>query len=272
MASNFILPVSGAVSANLYLNVVSGSLPASPSITGTLKHGATYGTATTFANLNTASYVSGTGILTLSGTIGASAIPIPAGEFIYMDVTTAQSGVTFTIRYDSITYPSKINLPTTTVIKVDSLDFYDSPYPGGALISNPANGQTVYIRTSVSDPFGYADITSAVLDITTDPASSYTVAPALAAVSNSGATKIYEGSWSIPAQPGVYVIKVTANEGTEGTISDVRSKSVTVAFQDTGTPSSTEFTSTSNGTATSSYDSTGSPTEQICIRVSGDEP
>jgi LPXTG-site transpeptidase (sortase) family protein len=242
-------------------------MPASPIITGTLKHGTTYGTATTFANLNTASYVSGTGILTLSGTIGASVITIPAGNKIYLDVTTAQSGVTFTIRYDSTTYPSKINLPTTTVVKVDSLDFYDAPYPGGALISNPANGQTVYIRTSVSDPFGYADITSAVLGITTDPASSYTAAPALAAVSNSGATKIYEGSWSIPAEPGVYVIKVAANEGTEGTISDVRSKSVTVAFQDTGTPSTTEFTSASNGTATTSYDLMLYPAGQICLRV-----
>ncbi len=58
-----------------------------------------------------------------------------------------------------------VNLPTTTVISVNSIGVYDAPYPGGNLIPTPANGQIVYVRTVVSDPFGAYDITSLPLAI-----------------------------------------------------------------------------------------------------------
>jgi LPXTG-site transpeptidase (sortase) family protein len=267
MAAPLVVPTGNAVGVVTYVST-TGTMVANPNLTATLRNG-----ATTFATLTNPTYNAGTGTLTWSGTTSTSTtIPATTGAVI-LTITDAQAAATYAIQYDSSTKPSVITLPTTTVIKVDSLDFYDAPYPGGALISNPANGQTVYIRASVSDPFGDADITSAVLDIT-DPANGHT-APALVAVSpsvpNSGAIKIYEAPWSIPATPGDYIIKVTANEGSEGTITDVRSKSVTVAFQDTGTPSTTEFTTGLNGIATTSYDSVVTVPNpllnQICVRV-----
>jgi len=260
------VPTSATVTVPVYLNVTSGSMPVNPSITGVLKHGTTYASATTFATLSTASYSGG--LLNLSGTTSGAVTNLAPNEFIYFDVTTAQSGVTFTVRYDSSTYPSKINLPTTTVIKVDSLDIYDAPSPAGVLISNPSSGQTVYIRGSISDPFGYADITSAVLDIT-DPANATISQTSTGAniISSSGATSVFEFPWVIPSTTGTYAIKLTGKEGHENTVSDSRSTLITIAFQDTGTPSTIEFTSTKNGTVATSYDPVASPTDQICLRV-----
>ncbi|HNO30139.1 MAG TPA: sortase [Anaerolineales bacterium] len=265
LAGQLKLPASATVTAPLYLNVTGGTVPASPSITGILKYGTSYGSSTAFASLNTASYSGG--LLSLSGTLGASETTIPAGSYIYLDVTTAQSGATFTIRYDSSAYPSRIDLPTTTVIKVDSVDFYDAPSPDGTVVASPSSGQTVYIRTSVSDPFGFADINSASLEIT-DPASGVTTQSLDAyMVSSASAVKIYEIPWLIPVTTGTYTIKVTAKEGYENSITDARSTQVTIAFQDTGTPSTVEFTSGSNGAAATSYDPVASPTNQICLRV-----
>src|SRR5690606_41401901 len=61
--------------------------------------------------------------------------------------------------------PSKLTLPTSTVIHVDSLAVYAAAYPDETQTDSYDPGQTVWIRAQVSDPFGYEDITGGSLVI-----------------------------------------------------------------------------------------------------------
>src|SRR4029079_5314027 len=92
-------------------------------------------------------------------------VTVPAGNRLSLTLTSFDSTYSFNLLYDSSTYPSQVQIATATAIKIDSLGVYGAPYPGGSsLISTPA-GQPAYIRFTVSDPFGAADITGADLVI-----------------------------------------------------------------------------------------------------------
>ena len=184
----------------------------------------------------------------------ASAVTVPSGAAIELTITNAGTAGC-SVLYDSHTYPSRITLPTSTVIRVDAVEVYDAPYPGGTLISTPTNGQTVYVRALVGDPFGAYDITS--LDLNIDgTGTSDDVAVALGAsqvVATTDHLKTYEYVWNTGTTTGAYTITATANEGFEGTITSQRSTSVTLGYLDLGTPSFTEFTLGNNGSATLAY-------------------
>ncbi|MCB0189985.1 MAG: hypothetical protein KDE31_37195, partial [Caldilineaceae bacterium] len=137
-----------------------------------------------------------------------------AAQAVVLEVTSNQSGVAFSIQYDSSTKPSKITLPTTTVINITDFGIYDAPYPGGALINAATNGETVYVRATVSDPFGTDDIRQLDVEIT-DPASGVTTVPLTSAAATSGCTKIFEYAWATSVLQGEYTVKVTAYEGYE---------------------------------------------------------
>lgn len=253
------LPASGTINVTTYVNVTSGAMPANPNISAALKYG-----STTFATLTNPTYNSAAGTLTWSGAL-ASNTTIPAGQAIGLTVTSAQSGVSFTMQFDSTSKPSQIGLPTTTVIDITSFGIYDAPYPGGTLITDAPNGQTVYVRTTVADPFGAADIRQLTVNIT-PPTGGVTTVPLTTAVATSGCTKTYEYTWNTSVVQGQYNVAVTAYEGYEtgaAAITDQASTPFTLNFLDTGTPSKSEFTTGNNGTATTSY----SPNATICVRV-----
>ncbi|MEZ4868799.1 MAG: SdrD B-like domain-containing protein [Caldilineaceae bacterium] len=259
LCSDLALPVSGAVGVSTYVNITSGAMPINPDITAVLKYG-----ATTFFTLTNPVYDSGAGTLTWAGALGSD-ITLPAAQAVVLEVTSNQSGVAFSIQYDSSTKPSKITLPTTTVINITDFGIYDAPYPGGALINGATNGETVYVRATVSDPFGTDDIRQLDVEIT-DPASGVTTVPLTSAAATSGCAKIFEYVWATSVLQGEYTVKVIAHEGYEAggeAITDQASTPFNLNFQDTGTPSISEFTTGNNGTATSSYN----PNDTICVRV-----
>ncbi|GEP41717.1 hypothetical protein BGE01nite_10080 [Brevifollis gellanilyticus] len=250
-ASTFTLPVGATPVVTAHYNVATGTMPSTPSITAVLKKNTTTFATSTSASASTST---GNGILTLNFGALASATNFAASDYVTMDITTAQSGVTFTVRFDSTTTPSKITLPTTTVIDVNTLGVYDAPYPAGNLITGLTSGTTVYVRSTASDPFGNADITSMGLAIT-GPGGSGNVSATLNGanvVATTTGTKTYEYAWSVGATSGTYNIAVTANEGTEG-INATRATTVNVTMLDLGTPSTTHFTTGSNGPRTSTY-------------------
>ncbi len=117
-----------------YLTVNTGTMPATPAITAVLKYG-----STNIITLSNPAYNSSNGTLTFTGALGADVL-VPAGQSIVLVITSAQSGVTFTIQYDSQTKPSKIELPVSTFIDVNSLNVYNAPYPGGSIIDGAVSG------------------------------------------------------------------------------------------------------------------------------------
>ena len=82
---------------------------------------------------------------------------------------------------------SQVDLDATTVINVDSVQFYDAGYPGGSVITLADPSDNVFIRSVVSDPFGSFDIVGATNDIIDPNTVTVVSAAAMTEVADSGA-------------------------------------------------------------------------------------
>ncbi len=126
---------------------------------------------------------------------------------------------------------SRVNLDSSNVIYVESLDFYNAPYSGGTTVASVAPGTIIYARTVISDPFGSFDISSATIDIA-DPDGTLLVSgqDMGTAVASDASTKTFEYAYTVPlgAPTGNWTATVTANEGTEGTVTDDQTSSYEV--------------------------------------------
>src|SRR5207249_2321527 len=222
--SGFTLPAGGTVTVTNFVTIVSGAMPAGPAITAQLKYG-----AANLITLSNATYTAANSNLVWTGTLSSN-ITVPSGQVLDLVISNAQSGVSFRVDYDSAGKPSKVSLPTTSTIHVDSLGAYDAPYPGGNLVSTPVAGAMLYVRAVVSDPFGSYDITSVNLAID-GPGTGGDLNINLtntSVVADNGCTKTYEYSWNTGPTTGNYSLTATANEGSEG-ITDVAAASVTLS-------------------------------------------
>ncbi|MCX6924139.1 MAG: hypothetical protein NT154_13150, partial [Verrucomicrobia bacterium] len=246
---DFVMPAGGTVTITNWFAITSGTMPTNPAVTATLLNGTIPFLVLTNATRNNTSPTN----LYWSGTL-TSNVTVAAGNAISYVVSNGQSGVSFKVNYDSTTNASKIVLPTKTVISAQSIGIYDAPYPGGTAQSLAYNGQTLYARVVVRDPFGSSDITSVGLVID-GPGTADDISTTLTNVNNvndTGCTQTYEYVWRTGATVGGYTITATANEGTEGVTSSA-STGVVMNFLDLGTPSTTEFTSGNNGIRTNSF-------------------
>ncbi|MDF1781865.1 MAG: proprotein convertase P-domain-containing protein [Alcanivoracaceae bacterium] len=222
-----------ALQAPLTLNTTGGQIPvtlylresgggAARNFTLTLS-GSTSGT---IGSLATA--------ITLTGTSTAYTVNVPisgatslvSGETISLNLdNTTGGGGARNILLDpsgAATNFSLVTLPSNTVINVDSVRAYAVSYatnPAASPITTIQPGQTVYIRSQVSDPFGSFDISSATIDVTDPTPTLLQNDAAMTQVFDSTTnTKIYEYSYNVNpfAVQGAWRFEVTANEGTEG--------------------------------------------------------
>jgi len=157
----------------------------------------------------------------------------PAGSTWELDVTNTQGG-TGTGRQlrvfpaPTATGTSNVTLPSQNVINIDNSDiaFHTAAYPGGSSVATVNPGDVVYLRATVSDPFGSYDISGATLTLTDALGAVQVGAPPVAMTEvfdSNAATKIYEyGPYTVPAggPAGYWGARVDADEGTEGTVSD----------------------------------------------------
>ncbi|RYD68665.1 MAG: DUF11 domain-containing protein, partial [Verrucomicrobiaceae bacterium] len=259
-AESFTIPAAAVIGGTVYYTASSGTLSGTVAVSATLRYG-----STTIATASSATASSPT--LSFTFPALASAVTIPAGQPLTLDITTAVSGVAFRVDYDVFNKNSLISIPTTTVIHTDSIGVYDAPYPGGTLVTSPANGQTVYVRTTAGDPFGAYDVTSVALSIDAKDSNTDDINTTLTAanvVATTASTKTYEYVWTTGVSTGLYTIAATAREGLETAplISSTRSTTVTLSFLDLGTPSTTELVN-AGGTRTTAY----AAGESVRIRV-----
>ena len=118
-----------------------------------------------------------------------------------------------------------------------------TPYPSGSAITDAENGAILYLRVTVSDPFGAYDITDLDLSIS-DPCGGGPINVTLDdgdVVATGACSKTYQYVWNTTMCQGNYDITATANEGTEG-IADSAAIRVSLSFTDTGTVGSSAFT------------------------------
>ena len=211
VCSNLIIE-AGIVTVETYVNVVIGTMPANPTITATLRYG-----SNTIITLTNPTYNSTTKLLSWSATL-PSDVTVPTGNAISLDITTSVRGMTFQIEYDSATRPSKVEFNTSTFIDVASMNVYSAPNPSGTIINSAQNGSTVYIRSVVTDPFGFADITGMNLSMTPLPGGSVSAI----SVATSTCSRTYEYAWTTPTTSGDYVITGTAKEGFENVVTNIK--------------------------------------------------
>jgi uncharacterized protein YjdB len=208
LCSPLTIKSNQTITVSAHVSIINGSMPASPNITAQLRYG-----ATNIITLTSPSFSGG--ILTWTGTL-ASDMTVPAGQAIALVVTTAQSGVSFKIDYDSQTKRSRIDLPVTTYIDVTSFNVYNAAFPGGSIITNSTAGNTIYFRSTVTDPFGTSDITGMTINI-----APLGLSVAATSVATSGCTRTYQYTWVSPSPAGDYNLSATAREGYENTVIDI---------------------------------------------------
>jgi hypothetical protein len=203
LCDDLIIPAGETIGVVLHSQLLEGSMPANPAIDAriVIQNGAEIITLT---NPVYTAGADGEGLLEWSGALLAD-ITIPSGSIIELELSTEINTALFKIAYDSQEKDSRIVLPTSTYIEIVSLELYDAPYPAGNLINVAPNGETVYIRTRVVDPFGAADILSSELTFT-DPLNNNTTISRTDAdvVEWISCGKLYEYAWtpSLITDPG----------------------------------------------------------------------
>ena len=118
---------------------------------------------------------------------------------------------------------STVTITTPTVVHVDSVGIYSAAYPATTQAASYGQGDVLYVRASVSDPFGFADISGGTVAIKNPGGTTLTTVNLVNGThtkTTSGAVRVYEYAYTVPASPptGTWTATVTANEGAEGTI------------------------------------------------------
>jgi hypothetical protein len=179
-------------------------------------------------------------------TVPNAAVTLPIGTQIRVTVDNSPTGgngrAIFVYPYDNATgNTSQVQLNTSTVINVDSVAFYDAAYAGGNAVPGVAPGQTAYVRTVISDPFGAYDITSATTAMTAGPCTIGSAVMTELVPLATASTKTFESVVlnTTVADGSTCTATVTGNEGTEG-VTDTNAANLLVGY-----PSLTILKSTS---------------------------
>ena len=161
-------------------------------------------------------------------TVPMAAATLPVGATISLQVAnnTTGSGSRDVLVYpaNSAAQRSNVSFNSNTVISVSSVMSYNAAYAGGVATASFFPGSTVFMRAVVSDPFGSFDISGASVTLLNPSGTAVLTNSAMTQVNDSGAaTKTYELTYALPgaAPAGSWTMRVTAAEGTEGTVTDL---------------------------------------------------
>jgi len=188
------------------------------------------GAAQIGGNSNTVSFASTTLALqnfTITVPASGNAGNLQPGDTLVLRVHNATVGTTRSVGLAQFNagVGSTVTFNTSTVVHVDSVTAYSAAYPSTAQSASHGQGETVYLRAVASDPFGFADISGGTIVV--KDALGATIANAALVNGThtvgtpSGAIRTYEYAFTIPAgaEVGGWTASVTANEGSEGTVS-----------------------------------------------------
>lgn len=159
----------------------------------------------------------------------AAAVNLAAGTQIRARITNLSTSSTRLIAARSFvaacgTGYSRVDVTSSTVVKVESVGVYNAVYPGGTAVGTVFdNGATLHLRSVVSDPFGSFDITGADYALFNNANTQVGVTVGMTQVNDNAAAgeRTYQASFTTPSFTGsAYSLRVTAREGTEGTVTN----------------------------------------------------
>jgi len=234
---------TGNIPVRLWLSRSFGATARNVTVTLSSSAGGLSVAQTLSVNPNNSTTVPGLVSFTLNN---ATLRTVPVGATLTLTVANASGANTMTVWPNGdggstagVPNNSRVELNTTTVINVDSVQTFNAAFNGGALQTTFYPGSNVFVRATVSDPFGSFDISSARITII-DPSNVTQVnnlamtAQGAPATCNSitAATCVFQYQYTVPATPalGGWTIRVTANEGVEGTVTDLGVGNFTVAI------------------------------------------
>ena len=234
---------TGNIPVRLWLSRNGGTGARNITVTLTSSAGALSVTQTQSVNPNNSTVTPALVSFTLNNTTLRT---VPVGATLTLTVANAAGANTVTIwpngnagTTGGVPNNSRVELNTTTVINIDSVATYSAAFNGGVAQTTFYPGANVFVRAQISDPFGSFDISSARITII-DPANVTQVnnqlmtAQGAPATCNSLAASdcIFQYQYTVPASPslGGWTVRVTGNEGAEGTVTDLGVGSFTVAI------------------------------------------
>ena len=137
----------------------------------------------------------------------------PSGGRIRLTVRNMPSGASDLILAMNSTFASsRLDLGTTTYIRIDLLDMRDAA--GSTTVWSPKS--TIVILANVSDPFGSSEISGARIDLTSPSGSLVVNSTAMGLLSTDPSTpsawKVFQFSYAPPLVEGVYRATITAME------------------------------------------------------------
>ena len=141
---NFVMPSAGTITVTSFVSIVTGGIAGQsrsylcPLTLRLDQHPHPVEPVSTAANSGPS-----------DGQPRVSGVTIPAGQNAeFRPQQLAARRKTFTLAFDSVAKPSKITLPTTTVINVYGLHVYDAPVSGGQSLTTPVQQQRFTFRAS----------------------------------------------------------------------------------------------------------------------------
>jgi uncharacterized repeat protein (TIGR01451 family) len=225
---------SGNFNVNLLLARTGSTTNTSRTVRVTLSNSSLGTISTTQLSLTSATSTMYAFVLNTAG------VTAPVGSSFTLAVTNLSTGsgtrsVSLT-PYTGANY-SRVELNSATVINVNSVQTWTQAWNAGAQQGTWNPGDTLYVRATVSDPFGSFDISGATVSIIDAGGTTLVTSQAMTAQGaaagcglTTSATCVLQYQYTVPASPtyGSWTIRVTANEGVEGVV-DVGVGTFTVA-------------------------------------------
>ena len=206
------------------------------------------------ANTTVLSGATGPVASTLSFNLAGN-VTVPSGACVTLTITnnTSIASRSFDVYPAGAGTTSQVDLQVFSFINIDSLAFYSAPGGAGAPLTQIETGNNVYVRTTVSDPFGTYDINNVSLDLLDAGSNSVFTANPMTedtAAATTGSKTYENGPIAVTTAnvPGVWYASVTAMEGTEGLVQDQSLAPITVI----GPPNLTVTKTVSSPTASPS--------------------
>ena len=213
---------SGNFNVNLLLARTGSTTNTSRTVRATLSNSSLGAISTTQLSFTSATSTMYGFVLNTAG------LTAPVGSTFTLTVTNLTTGsgtrsVSLT-PYTGANY-SRVELNSATVINVNSVQTWTQAWNTGTQQGTWNPGNTLYIRATVSDPFGSFDISSATVSIIDAGGTTLVTNQAMTAQGaaagcglTTSATCVLQYQYSVPASPvlGTWTVRVTANEGVEG--------------------------------------------------------
>lgn len=152
--------------------------------------------------------------------------PLAAGGRLGLRVINRANGNKHARVYEYNTAPAVITFATSTVVDIDSVAAYSESFgTGNAQSPYYVHGDNVWIRATVTDPFGGTDVSAAELTLV-DPYGATIVGPVgMSIVDTTAAGRTFEYATTVPSLValGTWTATVLAHEGSEGSVTDTAS-------------------------------------------------